>query len=467
MKNKPLLGVLFLIIFWSCQDSLINSESDIDKTSITLNTSNKKNVVKVLKSRAMRKNSDSLYEAYPQFMKEIPLEGTNAKITSIPIVLKNKDAYSRMFSLDIDGEQKNVIYNMIPDSSSTSNSFSGDIIVTDLDGSVKSYIEVTNKQFKKITLVEPLFNIDDLEFTTYANCENGCPFNPCDYCDLEEVIVISNPTPDVVFLFIGRMNVPEITPVGNDEEETDPEAPSSGGSASGDDVNNSCPPGMIENNNGGCVNTCNDNFIMNDDFECVEDCPPDYVMDIDGNCKEKPCDKDPVKNPEVAKQENSGVLGGRFGCNRYDGKCVGTGDRDKMHGGLDIKNTYGSPVHAMYDGYVSQSTHELPDAGWVGVLSANVSGQDIKIQYFHLQEDNRTTGHINAGDIIGYQGDSGNLAGAIKKGYTESHVHIKITKDQNGQDHLLDPEDYIGNLSTEDTQDDNENDPTFNQTNCN
>ena len=45
--------------------------------------------------------------------------------------------------------------------------------------------------------------------------------------------------------------------------------------------------------------------------------------------------------------------------------------------------------------------------------------------YFHLQDDNRITGVVKAGDIIGYQGDSGNLKNGIKEGYAMSHLHIK------------------------------------------
>lgn len=45
--------------------------------------------------------------------------------------------------------------------------------------------------------------------------------------------------------------------------------------------------------------------------------------------------------------------------------------------------------------------------------------------YFHLQEQNRVSGNVKAGDIIGYQGDSGNLKGAIEQGQTVSHLHLK------------------------------------------
>lgn len=445
MKNKILLGMIFLIILYSCTESKINTDSEIATTSITLKTSNKNDVKNVLRDRSLRKNNDSLFKAYPQFMKEIPLQGTNAKITSVPVQLKDKNTYSRMFSLNINGEQQNVIYNMIPDSTSTTTAFTGNVLVTDMEGYMKSFIKVKNNDFEKITLLDPIHNINDVDYTTYAECENGCPFNPCDFCELEEVVIIADPTPDVIFIFISRMNVPEITPADSEEDEQDPEAPASGGTADGDDVNDPCPPGMIEDANGICIDTCDDDFIMNDDYECVEVCPPGYVRDIGGNCKKKPCEGDPIKNPTVAAQTNSGLDGGRYGCTRNGAGCDGQPNK-KKHGGLDVLNPHGAPVFAMYDGVAAKSPYELDKAGWVVVLTANIDGVSTKIQYFHLQESNRTTGSVSAGDIIGYQGVSGNLDEAIADGKVESHTHIKIENNQG----LQDPEDYIGISTTED-----------------
>lgn len=59
------------------------------------------------------------------------------------------------------------------------------------------------------------------------------------------------------------------------------------------------------------------------------------------------------------------------------------------------------------------------------------------------------------GCIIGYQGDSGNLKNAIKRGTTESHTHIKI-KNSNGT--IIDPEDLIGNLTITENEKINNND---------
>lgn len=71
--------------------------------------------------------------------------------------------------------------------------------------------------------------------------------------------------------------------------------------------------------------------------------------------------------------------------------------------------------------------------------------EDIIIyQYFHLQKNDRLPAgtKVKAGDIIGYQGDSGNLKIALKKKSVDSHVHIKMNiYDGSGNSH-----DYSSNF---------------------
>ena len=98
--------------------------------------------------------------------------------------------------------------------------------------------------------------------------------------------------------------------------------------------------------------------------------------------------------------------------------------------GVDIKNPPEAPIYAIYDGVASKHTQtdedgNLDGAGYYSVIKSKVNGKNIRVVYFHLQKDNRTTGVVKAGDIIGYQGDSGNLKNAIGQGHTVSHVHIK------------------------------------------
>jgi hypothetical protein len=67
----------------------------------------------------------------------------------------------------------------------------------------------------------------------------------------------------------------------------------------------------------------------------------------------------------------------------------------------------------------------------VQIQSTLANGQVIIHTYFHLQESGRVQAsndplnYVKAAQIIGYQGKSGNLEGAIGDGHVESHVHIE------------------------------------------
>jgi len=109
--------------------------------------------------------------------------------------------------------------------------------------------------------------------------------------------------------------------------------------------------------------------------------------------------------------------------------CKGIKGR-KWHNGVDLKNPYGAPVYAIYDGVASKHVQRddkgnLDGAGYYSVVESKVNEKNVRMVYFHLQDANRTTGTVKAGDIIGYQGDSGNLKNGIQQGQAISHLHIK------------------------------------------
>lgn len=187
------------------------------------------------------------------------------------------------------------------------------------------------------------------------------------------------------------------------------------GSDGDNDQDNTCSGGKVYNYiNGNC------------------ECPEDQVEDANGNCVEKPCTGDPVANPEIAPQTNSGIQGGMHDtCARRNSaySCNGVRGR-KWHNGVDLKKPQGAPIYAVYDGTATIHTQRddkgnLDGAGYYTAIVSNVNGKTVRMVYFHLQEDNRITGQVKAGDIIRHQGDSGNLKNGIKQGYAISHVHIK------------------------------------------
>ena len=178
--------------------------------------------------------------------------------------------------------------------------------------------------------------------------------------------------------------------------------------------------------------------------EC--ECPKGMVEDSTGNCVKKPCKGDPVANLEIAPQLGaSGMSGGLHNtCTRTGKGCSGDPSR-KTHDGVDLKNPYDAPVFAMYDGAARLATQYkkgttiINGAGYHVSIISTINGNEVRNIYYHLQEDRRTSGPVKAGDIIGYQGVSGNLGNAISQGSTTSHVHVKTRV--NGV--KADPLDYL------------------------
>ena len=160
----------------------------------------------------------------------------------------------------------------------------------------------------------------------------------------------------------------------------------------------------------------------------------------------RPCLGDPVPNPKIAPQKNSGIPGGMYGCTRNGSGCGGQISK-KYHGGMDFKASYGEPIFAMYDGVAKLRTQynkkgaAIVGAGHYVEITSNINGKTVKTLYFHLRKNNRKSGQVKSGDVIGYLGESGNLKTAIKKGYAESHLHVKVK--ENGS--AVNPNNYLSN----------------------
>lgn len=124
-----------------------------------------------------------------------------------------------------------------------------------------------------------------------------------------------------------------------------------------------------------------------------------------------------------------------FGYTRSGGK--------QFHNGIDLKNPYGAPNYAMYDGIATLHTQykkgKVPGAGHYVKVTSQIDGKKVEILYFHMQKERRLSGTVKAVDIIRYQGDSGNLKRAIKNHQSVSHVHIKVKLDGK----VVDPISYL------------------------
>ena len=172
----------------------------------------------------------------------------------------------------------------------------------------------------------------------------------------------------------------------------------------------------------------------------------------------KPCPGDPLNRMEIAEQKgewSSGTQGGMFGCTRNGNGCSEGGSfltNKKFHGGVDLKNDLGTPVFAMYHGYAVpyEQCNDLSQSKGAGnyvSVESTINGEKVYHKYFHLQYEGRASGWIEIGDVIGYQGLSGNLGDAVNKGKTDYHLHVKIqVYNSSGELNAIDPRGHFQTL---------------------
>lgn len=132
-----------------------------------------------------------------------------------------------------------------------------------------------------------------------------------------------------------------------------------------------------------------------------------------------PCFGDPCFNPRLAMQKGgSKFKGARFGKVRDGGT--------REHNGLDLQMPKHSKLYAMYDGYIWEVGRGNGWGDYIIYLST-VNSKQVFIMYAHINKAKVRQGEfVKAGDLIAISGDSGNLKGAIEKGYVDLHMHMEV-----------------------------------------
>jgi murein DD-endopeptidase MepM/ murein hydrolase activator NlpD len=107
-------------------------------------------------------------------------------------------------------------------------------------------------------------------------------------------------------------------------------------------------------------------------------------------------------NPlEVCPVDDPRAFGDGFGAPRYAGGF-------HLHAGVDIVSNYGTPIRAPFDGNAKPSYNTL------GGNSEYVYGATGYVYNAHLDHyAAKSNGPVQAGDIIGYVGDTGDAIGTI------------------------------------------------------
>jgi murein DD-endopeptidase MepM/ murein hydrolase activator NlpD len=109
-----------------------------------------------------------------------------------------------------------------------------------------------------------------------------------------------------------------------------------------------------------------------------------------------------------------GRISGEFGCSSYPGYGPGNGCAH-FHNGIDIVAPYGTKVKAAAAGtvvYIGWNYADGSDPAWIVIIAHSTK---LQTWYAHMQGNRRPVRvgqRVKAGQVIGYEGNTGNSTGA-------------------------------------------------------
>lgn len=433
------MGILILV-FSKCYDSFM--EDNYHQFS----TVSEKEVQNFLSQRKSKSSSNYILDVDVNQLKREMITNSDQQLTVVPIKTKDYGFESRLVLLKINNKIESTIIHFLP-TKPNSKKFSGELVLSDLEGNFFDIMWYKNGlKTHRLDTDSSISKKTDDNAECRSLCGHQASYEFCN-CNTQNLTGGTLPTPPKPYISISTIYPQNLGGSENQCEDDCNEwnpGPGAGGDSSQNNTSNCGPnekPSMVSK-------SC----------DCIEG----YIRDRSGECVKKPCEGNPIIGEvKIAAQKGkSGAMGAMFGnssnggCVRYGGSDC-TGERNKKHDGIDIESNFGTPIYAMYDGFIYSTKHDSEGAGYYTRIQSTINGETILISYFHLQKDNRILEsssplrYVKAGEIIGYQGDSGNLKDAVAKGTVDSHLHIEVRKHNGGSNwgyksyNLVDPRSYL------------------------
>ncbi len=276
-----------LLFVFSCQepDGIDKLE---DEAAMSLRTVDAKEVSIDFKKKNQNKSANWI-TPYFQFTDSIPLIYSNAQITVTPVITTLPDAYSRLFSIEIDGNLETVVYHMFANDQSTDMAFWGRAVITDLNGEVLSAWDVEDNIFTNyydFTGVQNPINILNYSASTINKNGGNSPgegndgpcvesSDPDDWVICGPEVTITAPGSGGLSAGITIIFLPEIE---HDDggggglqapsNPTDSEQPAAGANSMNEEP---CPKANQVKCKGNCYDPCPDGYNRNSECACVKD----------------------------------------------------------------------------------------------------------------------------------------------------------------------------------------------------
>ena len=126
------------------------------------------------------------------------IRNSNALLGVVPAFTVHNNHNSRILFLKINGELRSVVFSTTPNMASSKDIYSGEILLTDLEGNFLDGYRIQNN-----AVVSRYVTGNSSKATQKSSSETdgscSCPFSVCEWCELDEVIVEgkapSPPTP--------------------------------------------------------------------------------------------------------------------------------------------------------------------------------------------------------------------------------------------------------------------------------
>lgn len=215
-----------------------------------------------LKDNQEKNSSASGSNFITSFSEEINYEditNTDEELVAIPVRTIYKNLYSRITLLEIDGILQSAVVSLNPFEHSTSSSFSGELIITDIDGNFIKAFKIEGNILVSEYIIKNLINKNQKDFdknSTDTSYAKNCDFAGDQWCiENEEVIIVEyKPTPYV--------SITQMYPAGGGESESNCEVgcdnnwnPTGGGGGYMDSSPEpkDCPEGFYQNLEGECI----------------------------------------------------------------------------------------------------------------------------------------------------------------------------------------------------------------------
>lgn len=235
--NSSCIKVLILILIslsYSCEKDEFNNFQ-----KAYFNTAPSDKVINFLdkQKEKVAKTDDSFITSYDSGINYEEITNSDEELAVINVNTLLPDSYSRVLLLEVNGVLDNVVVTLSLNDNTDQNVFSGDMLITDLDGNFIKAFKIENDILVSEYLNYDNKSISSKSFNKSINENDGCEdcvFTVCSWCQLDEVVVTAPPPSEYISITI----LYPIDDGGDGENSNDWNFGGGGGSSNSDNPNN-------------------------------------------------------------------------------------------------------------------------------------------------------------------------------------------------------------------------------------